>query len=80
MRDRRHTRKRANIFGKNLEHYRIMNMYNIDELAREIRVSRNLIEDLEKGRKQPRPETIEKISKVLNVTAEELTGGNNEEN
>lgn len=80
MRDRRHTRKKDNIFGKNLEHYRIMNMYNTDELARAIRVRSELIKDLEAGRKKPKSETIGKICKVLNVTTEELTGGNNEEN
>lgn len=74
MRDRRHTRKKDNIFGKNLERCRIMNMYNTDELARAIRASSELIKDLEAGRKKPRPETIEKICRVLNVTTEELTG------
>ena len=54
-----------------------MNIYKTDELARAIRVSSELIKDLEAGRKKPRPETIEKVCKVLNVTAEELIGGDN---
>jgi len=61
---------------KNLKRIRLKKNLSLDKLAKLTGVSKSYIASLEKGRRSnPTIEIIDKLSKALNVTRDELIGG-----
>lgn len=66
-------------FSNNLKALRIKRGLTQQKLANSLNVSQNAIYNWENGKREPNIETIEKISKVLEVTEQELLGYNDKE-
>ncbi len=60
------------MFGDNLKKYRLSNNLSQSELAAKLYVSRQCVSKWEKGKTQPDIDTINKISELLNVSADDL--------
>ena len=58
--------------GEKIKRLRKERKLNQDELARLLETSQEYISDLERGKKNPRLNTLQKIAKVLKVDVKEL--------
>ena len=63
------------VLGKRIEHLRKQKGWSQLELSLESEVNKNYICDLEKGRRNPSLEILERIAVALNITLEELFKG-----
>lgn len=63
------------VLGKRIEHLRKRKGWSQLELSLESEVNKNYICDLEKGRRNPSLEILERIAVALNITLEELFKG-----
>jgi len=59
-------------FGKNLRRLRRRKDFTQEELAEATEISVEFLSNIERGINAPSFETLEKLSKVLNVTVKEL--------
>lgn len=64
------------IFSKNLKYYRIKENLRQEDLAEKVDLTDKYISDLERAKFSPSLETIEKIAKVLNISADLLLKDN----
>lgn len=60
------------MIGENVKHYREKKQYSQRELAAKVGTSHPRICDIEMGRGNPTLDTIERLAKVLGVTASTL--------
>ena len=67
--------KASQVLGKRIEHLRKLKGWSQLELSLESEVNKNYICDLEKGRRNPSLEVLERIAIALNITLEELFKG-----
>lgn len=67
--------KVSQVLGKRIEYLRKSKGWSQLELALESEVNKNYLCDLEKGRRNPSLEILERIADALNVSLEELFKG-----
>lgn len=60
------------ILGKNIRKYRQLRGLSQEELMEKIEIDPSSMSDIECGKRQPKPETLMKIVKVLNISYSEL--------
>ena len=65
----------SEVLGKRIEHLRKQKGWSQLELSLESDVNKNYICDLEKGRRNPSLEILERIAVALNISLEELFKG-----
>ena len=67
--------KVSEVLGKRIEYLRKSKGWSQLELALESEVNKNYLCDLEKGRRNPSLEILERIADALNISLEELFKG-----
>ncbi|MCR5332859.1 MAG: helix-turn-helix domain-containing protein [Bacilli bacterium] len=67
--------KVSQVLGKRIEYLRKSKGWSQLELALESEVNKNYLCDLEKGRRNPSLEILERIADALNISLEELFKG-----
>ena len=65
----------SEVLGKRIAHLRKLKGWSQLDLSLESDVNKNYICDLEKGRRNPSLEILERIADALNITLEELFKG-----
>ncbi len=65
----------SEVLGKRIEHLRKQKGWSQLDLSLESEVNKNYICDLEKGRRNPSLEILERIAIALNISLEELFKG-----
>ncbi|MCI6789311.1 MAG: helix-turn-helix transcriptional regulator [Mollicutes bacterium] len=62
-------------FGRRVNYLRKLQKITIEELAFRCNLNKNYLGDIERGKRNPTLEVIDKISKGLNISLEKLFSG-----